>query len=105
MGTSGQVGLPVGPFESVTGSPGPERPAKGRRVSDGSTGPSAAREDQTALEDPVWHYSGGDRQAHHGGRILPRRVAQLARMIGPDCRVPLQTILSEKGQALGQLVE
>src|SRR6266487_220831 len=27
-------------------------------VSDGGTGPSAAREDQTALEDPVWHYSG-----------------------------------------------
>src|SRR5574341_869486 len=47
----------------------------------------------------------GDRQAHHGECVLARGVARLASTSGPQCRVALQPVLLEKGQALGQLVE
>ncbi len=42
------VGLPVR-LGAVPGSPAPERPAAGRPGRDGSTGPSAAREERTGL--------------------------------------------------------
>src|SRR6266511_3096710 len=83
---SGPDDLPVSD-RAVPGPPAPERPAAGRRASDGSTGPSGERgRNGPALQAPGWHYAGrtgrkipiGERRLAGGmRRVITRESAYL----------------------------